>query len=192
MKLSHSISLLTRTCCIAGVILLVFAVGGFAQARKQTGKTGNQLRQGQDPPPENKQGAPNRPNAQNQPNIKDPKLNRLIFDNLDLTQDQKQQIRMINRDSAPAIQRVNQEIFRRRKALEETIYADVFDENVFNQRMSDVVQAQAELLKLNLRKEAAFRQVLTPEQVRQFRKMREFAQQVQGANQPPDGGGGVP
>ena len=192
MKLSHLSALITRTCCIASVILLTFAVGGFAQARKQTGKNASQLRQGQDPPPENKQGAPNRPNAQNQPNIKDPKLNRLIFDNLDLTQDQKQQIRMINRDSAPAIQRANQEILRRRKALEETIYADVFDENVFNQRMSDVVQAQAELLRLNLRKEAAFRQVLTPEQVRLFRKLREVALQVQGDNLPPDGGGGVP
>jgi len=174
------------------MVLLIFAVGGFAQARKQTGKNGTQLRQSQDPPPDNKQGAPNRPNAQNQPNLKDGPLNRFIFEKLDLTKDQKQQIRMINRDHNPTIQSANQEVQRRRRVVEDTIYADVFDEALFNQRVAELAEAQAALMRANLKKESALRQVLTPEQVRLFRKLREVAQEARGENLTPDGGAGVP
>jgi Spy/CpxP family protein refolding chaperone len=192
MKLSYLRALITRTCCIAGMVLLVFAVGSFAQARKQTGKVGNQLRQGQDPPPETKQGAPNKPNAQNRPNIPEGQLNRLIFEKLDLTQDQRQRIRIINRDTQQSIQQANQEVKRRQRALEDTIYADGFDEAVYNQRLSELADAQAAAVKLRFKRESALRQVLTPEQVREFRKLREIAQAAQGTNMTPDGGAGVP
>jgi Spy/CpxP family protein refolding chaperone len=134
MKVNHINSLITRTCCIAGLILLIFTVGSLAQARKPAGKNGTQLRQGQDPPSENKQGAPNNTNAQGR--IPDAKLNRNIFERLDLTKDQRQRIRIINRDNAPFIQGASQEVQRRRRALEDSIYADVFDEALYNQRLA--------------------------------------------------------
>ena len=171
--------------------LLVFALSGYAQARKQTGKTGTQLRQGQDPPPENKQGAPNnRPNAQTR--IQDGALNRIIFEKLDLTKDQRQRIRLINRDNAPFIQGAAQEVQRRRRALEDTIYADVFDEALYSQKLAELAEAQATLVKANFKKESALRQVLTPEQVREFRKLREVAQAALNGSPAPDGGPGVP
>jgi len=174
------------------MVLLVFALGGYAQARKQTGKTGTQLRQGQDPPPENKQGAPNRPNAQNQQSLNPGQLNRLIFEKLDLTKDQRQRIRIINRDTQPSIQSANQEVKMRRRVLEDAIYADVFDEAIYNQRLAEFAAAQAAAVKLNFQREAALRQVLTPEQVREFRKLREVAQAAQGVTPTPESSGGVP
>jgi Spy/CpxP family protein refolding chaperone len=172
------------------MVMLVLALGGHAQARKQTGKNGTQLRQGQDPPPENKQGAPNKPNAQVR--ITDGQLNRIIFEKLDLTKDQRQRIRMINRDNQPFIQGAAQEVQRRRRALEDTIYADVFDETFYNQRLAELAEAQATLVKANFKKESALRQVLTPEQVREFRKLREVAQAALNGSPAPDGGPGVP
>ncbi len=56
-------------------------------------------------------------------------------------------------------------------------------------RLAEFAAAQAAQVKLNFQRESALRQVLTPEQVREFRKLREIAQAVQGVNVPPEGGG---
>jgi hypothetical protein len=48
------------------------------------------------------------------------------------------------------------------------------------------------LVRANFKKESALRQVLTPDQVREFRKLREIVQAALNGNPIPEGGGGVP
>ena len=121
-----------------------------------------------------------------------PRLTRLILSKLDLSRDQVQRIRQITKENQPLIQSANQEAQRRRKALDEAIYGDVFDQAIVTQRVNDLAAAQSEAIKARYQNEAAIRQVLTPEQVRQFRNMRDVGQAVETGHPAPGNGANTP
>ncbi|HZS45108.1 MAG TPA: periplasmic heavy metal sensor [Blastocatellia bacterium] len=171
MKLSNLIS---KT---AGIVCIILAFIGSVYSKPQTGPNRTPLRQDQ----AQKDGAPKQPNAP--ANLNEAQLNRLIISRLDLTQEQRQRIRQIQRSYQPLLKSANEDIQQKRRALYDALYSDTYDEAVVTQRTTEFADAQAAVIRLRFKQESEFRQVLTPDQVRQFRKMRDLVQTVQGARQ---------
>lgn len=92
---------------------------------------------------------------------------------LELTTEQIEKIRNINRVNRPLIRAAQQRLQRANRALDEAIYSDSLDENLIEQRVKEVQAAQAELLRLRIKTEVELRKVLTPEQLQKFRQLRQ-------------------
>lgn len=105
-------------------------------------------------------------------------LMRRVFDRLDLSDQQKLQIRQIHFDSQADIRAARAQVRNARRTLEESLYGDNFDQTVVEARIKDVTQAEANLLHLETESQAKVRQVLTPEQVRRFRELRDFVRSL--------------
>ncbi|MER3426715.1 MAG: hypothetical protein C4334_01245 [Pyrinomonas sp.] len=142
------------------------------------------------PPPANRavaQPSPsNRPNAQNQ---NAPTRQRPLLDLLNLTPEQRQQIREIRRRNNRTGQLVTTRLRQAQRALDEAIYADQLDEREIEARIQELADAQAAVTRHRARVEMEIRRVLTPEQLRLFRQLREQErarqQQQRSTNQSP-------
>jgi len=161
-----------RTVSAVAVVMLFAVIVAFGRPKQQP--LPNPLRQQQ----AQKDGAPKQPNAPNEAQI-----NRLIISRLDLSQDQRQRIRQIQRENQPLIKNANLNVQEKRRALDDALYNDNYDDSLVTQRVSDLVEAQAAAVRARFKQEASIRQVLTPDQVREFRKMRDVANSVQGMRQ---------
>ena len=101
---------------------------------------------------------------------------------LGLTPQQMMQIRGINRDTRPKMRLAQEKLRIARQDLNQAIYADSLDEEALRIRLRNVVEAQAEVTRLQALSEVAVRKVLSPEQLGKFRVLRErFARMQQGA-----------
>lgn len=105
-------------------------------------------------------------------------LMRRVFDRLDLTDQQKLQIRQIRFESQSEIQAVRAQVRDARRNLEESLYGDSFDQAVVEARIKEVAQSEANLLRLETESQVKVRQVLTAEQVRRFRELRDFVRSL--------------
>lgn len=104
---------------------------------------------------------------------------------LDLTPEQIQQIRRINRENQPLLRAAQQRLREARTNLDQAVYDDNSDEREVQTRLKNVQQAQAEVARLRSSAEFAVRKVLTPEQLLKFREVRRrFAEQRQLENRP--------
>ncbi len=92
---------------------------------------------------------------------------------LELTPDQIEKIRNINRINRPLMRAAQQRLQRANRALDEAIYSDSFDENLVEQRVKEVQAAQAEFLRLRIKTEVELRKILTLEQLQKFRQLRQ-------------------
>jgi Spy/CpxP family protein refolding chaperone len=140
----------------AGVLaLLLFALGPAFEARAQ----------GQDEPQPPQEASPRQPGRG---------LN--LMQRLNLTREQRQQLREIRRQSEPEVRAQTRRVRLARRALDEAIYADAVDEALVEQRSRELAAAQAALIHLRAATELKIRRVLTDEQLRLFRDLRQQAQ----------------
>ena len=99
---------------------------------------------------------------------------------LDLSIDQIQQIRRINRDKKPFLRDAQQKVRQANRSLDQAIYADETNETEITARLKDLQTAQAEVSAIRSMTEYAVRKILTPAQLVKFREVRQrFMQDVE-------------
>ncbi|HEV2706536.1 MAG TPA: Spy/CpxP family protein refolding chaperone [Pyrinomonadaceae bacterium] len=91
---------------------------------------------------------------------------------LNLSPEQRAQLREIRRTSAPEGQALAQRLQRARYALDAAIYADQTDEALIAERTREVAAAQAAVIRMRAETELRVRRVLTPAQLELFRQLR--------------------
>ena len=96
-----------------------------------------------------------------------------IMQALGLTDEQKTQLREMNKARKPLMQAAQKKFRDAMKALDSAIYADVFDEYAYSLRLADLQKAQAELQRLRFENEVNIRKILTPTQLDSFRNLRK-------------------
>lgn len=109
------------------------------------------------------------PNAQTAGQPKRPGL----LAQLNLTREQIQQIREINRQNRPQIREANRRLREANRNLDTAVYRDTADEAEVQTKIKDVHDAHAEFIKLRAQTEFAVRKVLNSEQLAKFREIRQ-------------------
>jgi Spy/CpxP family protein refolding chaperone len=95
---------------------------------------------------------------------------------LNLTPDQREQIRSIREHNKEERAAINQRVRESNQALEEALNSDNPDEAVIEQRVRDVAAAQASAMRMRTLTEVRIRRVLTAEQRNILRTLRQQAQ----------------
>lgn len=95
-----------------------------------------------------------------------------IMRELGLTDEQKTQLRDLNKARKPQMLAAQKSFRDAMKAIDTAIYADVFDEYSYNLRLSDLQKAQAEVQRIRFENEVNIRKILTPTQLDSFRNLR--------------------
>ena len=94
------------------------------------------------------------------------------IEQLRLTPDQRQAIRRIVAENRDERQSMNQRVREANIALDQALDADPPDENLIEQRISELTAAQAAQLRLRIHTEIKIRRVLRPEQIATLRRLR--------------------
>lgn len=96
---------------------------------------------------------------------------------LNLTPEQREQIRSIREQRKEERAAINQRVREANRALEQALDADNPDEAVVEQRMRDLAGAQASAMRMRIFTEVRIRRVLTLEQRNLLRTLRQQAQE---------------
>lgn len=96
---------------------------------------------------------------------------------LNLTPEQREQIRTIREQSKEERGRINERLRETNRALEAALDSDNPDETAVEQRAREVMAAQAAAMRLRVLTEVNIRRVLTVEQKTLLRTLREQAQE---------------
>ena len=125
--------------------------------------------------------APALSQEQGQPQATPPQPARAqnLMQRLNLTREQREQLREIRRQSEPEVRARTRRVRLARRALDEAIYSDLLDEALVEQRARELTAAQSALVGLRASTELKVRRVLTAEQLQLFRTLREQARQRQ-------------
>src|SRR6185436_777794 len=91
---------------------------------------------------------------------------------LRLTAEQRQRIRIIFAENKDDRQMANRRLREANFALEQALDAEHIDENVIEQRINDVAAAQAAQTRMRIRMELKIRRELRPEQLAVWRQIR--------------------
>jgi len=91
---------------------------------------------------------------------------------LRLTPEQRQRIRIIFAENKDERQIANRRLREANFALEQSLDAEQVDENVIEQRINDVAAAQATQTRMRIRMELKIRRELRPEQLAVWRQIR--------------------
>lgn len=97
---------------------------------------------------------------------------------LNLTPEQREQIRAIRLQLQAERATINQRLGEANLALEEALDADNPDESMIEQRLRDVAAAQAAVMRMRVLSEVRIRRVLTPEQLTTLRTLRQHARNL--------------
>jgi Spy/CpxP family protein refolding chaperone len=97
---------------------------------------------------------------------------------LNLTPEQREQIRAIREQSKDERFARNQRLRQAQLALEESLDSDNPGEALIEQRLRDVADAQAALMRMRVLTELRIRHVLTPQQLNTLRQLRRQAKDV--------------
>lgn len=146
----------------------VLGGGGIAQRRqRQLDRLGLNERQPRErvPPPDQR------------PLANQPRGTAQLFRLLNLSPDQRAQMRLIRTQNADNLRIARQRLRAARVSLDQAIYADTLDEAAVDARTRELIAAQAELARINVLTELRVRRLLTPEQFNLFREMRRRAAQ---------------
>src|SRR6185436_2134984 len=107
---------------------------------------------------------------------------------LRLTPEQRQRIRMIFAENKDERQVANRRLREANFALEQALDVEQVDENVIEQRINDVAAAQATQTRMRIRMELKIRRELRPEQLAVWRQIRlrlkDFADAQRSDDQP--------
>ena len=106
-----------------------------------------------------------------------------LIPRLNLTQDQIQRIRMIQRDTKDERAAIGMRLREANRALDVALDADVLDENLIQQRIQEFSTAQAAQLRHRIQTEVRIRRVLTQEQLVTLRDLKLKAGDVIRARQ---------
>src|ERR1700674_4761968 len=97
---------------------------------------------------------------------------------LNLTPEQREQIRTIRVQSQPERAAINARVRETNRALEAVLDSDSPDEAVVEQRMSEAAAAQAAAMRMRILTEVRIRRVLNSEQRSLLRALRQQANQL--------------
>lgn len=98
---------------------------------------------------------------------------------LNLTPEQREQIRSIRGDKKAERASINQRLREANAALDEALDADIPDEAVIERRVRDLVEAQAAAMRIRILTEIRIRRVLTAEQRNLLRSLQRQAKELQ-------------
>jgi Spy/CpxP family protein refolding chaperone len=98
-----------------------------------------------------------------------------LMQRLNLTPEQRQQLREIRGQREPELRDLARRLRLARRALDEAIYADAADEALVEQRARELAVLQNLVAHHRALTELRVRRVLTPEQLRLFRDLRQEA-----------------
>lgn len=121
----------------------------------------------------------NEPQAPQQATPQNPARALNLMQRLNLSREQRQQLREIRRQSEPEQRDLARRLRLARRALDEAIYGDAADEALVEQRARELAVSQSLLAHHRALTELKIRRVLTDEQLRLFRNLRQEAQQRQ-------------
>lgn len=111
---------------------------------------------------------------------------------LNLTPEQRAQIGAIRRETEPQNRLLGARLREARRALDEAIYAATPDENVIEERLREVGEAQAAVVRLRSLTELRIRRVLSPEQLDAFRRLQNQTRRRRDPNRLPGQRGDAP
>src|SRR5437867_3451887 len=97
---------------------------------------------------------------------------------LRLTPEQREQIRSIREQSKDERFSANRHLRQAQLALEQSLDFDDPGQAVIDQRIRDVAEAQAALMRIRVRTELKIRRVLTPEQLSTFHQLQQRARDL--------------
>jgi Spy/CpxP family protein refolding chaperone len=98
---------------------------------------------------------------------------------LNLTPEQREQIRSIRENSKAERAAINERLRDANVALDEALNTDSPDESQVEQRLRDVAAAQASAMRMRILTEIRIRRVLTPEQRSVLRSLQRQARELQ-------------
>lgn len=99
---------------------------------------------------------------------------------LNLTPEQRDQIRLIREANREERATINQRVRETNRSLEEALDTDSPDELLVEQRVREAAAAQASAMRMRIISEVKIRRVLTPEQRVLLRGLRKQAQEARG------------
>ena len=94
------------------------------------------------------------------------------IEQLRLTPEQRQRIRMILEEDKDQRQSINRRVREANVALDQALDADPADETVIDQRLNDLATAQAAQMRMRIHNELKIRRELRPEQIATLRRLR--------------------
>jgi Spy/CpxP family protein refolding chaperone len=106
------------------------------------------------------------------------------IEQLRLTPEQRQKIRMIAQQTKEERQTINRRVREANIALDQVLDAMPTDENLINQRIDDLAAAQAAQLRMRIQMELRIRRELDPEQLATLRRLRLQVRDVMGGQRP--------
>ena len=106
-----------------------------------------------------------------------------LIGKLNLTPDQIRQIRQIRQQTTDEMRMARQRMGMAQHDLDEAIYADTVDEAVIEARARDLASAQTAVARLRALMELKIRRVLTAEQLKLLREIRQEARDRDGTRQ---------
>jgi Spy/CpxP family protein refolding chaperone len=106
------------------------------------------------------------------------------IEQLRLTPDQRQRIRMIFEENKLDRQQLNRRVREANVALDQTLDAETIDEAQIDQRVNELAAAQAAQMRMRIRTELRIRRELRPEQLVTLRRLRLQARDFVDAQRP--------
>jgi len=94
------------------------------------------------------------------------------IEQLRLTPDQRQRIRMIFEENKNERQQINRRLREANVALDQALDAESIDEAVIDQRVNELATAQAAQMRMRIQTELRIRRELRPEQLTTLRRLR--------------------
>src|SRR5215217_2822430 len=106
------------------------------------------------------------------------------IEQLRLTPEQRQRIRMIFEENKDQRQSINRRVREANVALDQALDAESADETVIDQRLNELATAQAAQMRMRIYTELKIRRELRPEQLATLRRLRLQARDFFGAQRP--------
>ncbi|HJU91421.1 MAG TPA: periplasmic heavy metal sensor [Pyrinomonadaceae bacterium] len=106
------------------------------------------------------------------------------IEQLRLTPEQRQRIRMIVEENKLERQRTNRRLREANVALDQALDSEPVNESVIDQRVNELAAAQAAQLRMRIQTEIKIRRELRPEQLAMLRQLRLQIRDVVGGQRP--------
>jgi Spy/CpxP family protein refolding chaperone len=106
------------------------------------------------------------------------------IEQLHLTPEQRQRIRLIFEENKIDRQQINRRVREANVALDQALDAEPTDEAVLDQRLNELAAAQAAQMRMRIKTELRIRRELRPEQLVILRQLRLQARDFMGAQRP--------
>ena len=103
------------------------------------------------------------------------------IEQLRLTPEQRQKIRMILEETKTERQQTNRRLREANVALDQALDAEPTDQNLIEQRLSELADAQTAQMRMRIQTELKIRRELRPEQLATLRQLRLQARDFMGA-----------